>query len=251
MILRCLRWRTPRERLPWEMSNYRQLHMTLDTVNVAKIEVVCKHIQSLNPFCNVTKLSEGIKPNNVYEFCKDANVIIQQTDSIAVFILLKYWASKLRLPYVHGSRKHWLQSKELTVAFDDFRNQDSIFKLDDEELSKKYGVSKELLSEYFVCIEKEINNDELEKRMQQENALHRRRTILKMVTEQDIDGIANFTGGYKDTERIKKIIKKYPNNFDKLRVSPEQVMIMGAMVSSVVKDIIIGREINIPTLQIH
>ena len=232
----------------FEKSNYRQIYMTLDNIGKAKIDSAGDRIQSLNPFCSVTEFPGGIKPNNAYAFCNGADVIIQQTDSIAAFILLKYWASKLRLPHLHGSRKHWLQSRQLTVALEDYRDDTKVFEWDANEISDRYGVPVHLLKEYFVCIESETNNDDLEKQIQNENATHRKRTVQKMVDALEFNKLADFTGGNEDIEHIRSNIVRYPNKFDKLRVAPEQVMIIGAMVTSVVKDIVLERQISIPLL---
>jgi len=228
----------------YEINNYRQLYMTLDTVGVSKVEAASSRIQSLNPFCSVTKFPEGIRPSNARVFCEGSDVILHETDSIAALLLLKYWASKLRLPYLHGSRKHWIQSRMLTVAYDNFRDSSNTFKYDCEEISSKYGISETLLKDFFVCIEKERDDLELETQMQLENAYYKRQTILKMVDEQDIDSISNFTGGNKGIEHIEGVIKKYPDKFEKLRIAPEQAMLMGALVTGAVKDIITGREVK-------
>jgi len=228
-----------------EFSNYRQLYMTLNTVGVSKIEAAIDRIQLINPSCSVAKYPEGIRPSNAREFCENADAILQQTDSISALLVLKYWASKLRLPYLHGSRKHWLQSCSLTVAFKDYRDSSNAFEYDCKDISKRYGISENRLKEFFVCIESEKDNFELEKQMQHENAAFRRNTLQKFVDEQDIDAIANFTGG-KGNEHMKNVIDKYPNKFDKLRIAPEQAMLMGALVTGAVKDIVLGKEVNTP-----
>jgi len=229
----------------YEFSNYRQLYMTLNTIGVSKVEAAISRIQSINPCCSIAKFPEGIRPSNARQFCGGADVILQETDSISALLVLKYWASQLRLPYLHGSRKHWLQSRSLTVAFEDYRDSANTFEYDCEGISSRYGISEKLLQEFFICIETETDNLELEKQMQLENAAFRRKTLQKFVDEQDIDAIVNFTGG-KGIEHIKSVIDKYPGKFDKMRIAPEQAMLMGALVTGAVKDIVLGKEVKTP-----
>ncbi len=227
----------------FEISNYRQLYMTLDNIGLDKVEVARKRIKEINPNCTLKVYGEGINAKNAREFVEGSSVILQETDTLAASIILNYWGSKLKIPVIHGSRFYWLNSGDLSVKVYDYRMEDYTYNVPFDIYAEKWGVSIDLLKELYKCIETEQDSRAIEKELQIQNDRYRKRKILEFIKENDNEAIRIFSIG-KNQEHLLDVMKKYPNEFDKMRIAPEQTMIMGGLVNLAVKNILLKGKVS-------
>ncbi len=227
----------------FEISNYRQLYMSLDTIGLDKVEVAKRRIDTINPNCISKTYKEGINAKNAREFIEGSSVIVQETDTLAASIILNYWGSKLDIPVIHGSRINCLNSGELSVKVNDYRIKDNKFNMSFDFYSEKWGVSINLLEELYRCIETEQDTRDIAKEIQTQNDRYRRDKILEFVDKNNIKAIRDFSIG-KNREHLLDVIKRYPDQFYKMRISPEQAMIMGSFVNLAIKDILLKNKVS-------
>lgn len=229
----------------YELQNMRQLHMTSQTVGEAKVDVVSSRIRDITPDCSIQAFPNGINANNARELCHGSNLIVQEADTLAASCIAHYWGSKLRIPVVHGSRVSLERSGMMTVDIADYRICGTCFHLDTEHFSKAWGVSERLLEVFFQTIIEEKDSSELDTFIQNENILYRKARVSQLAHSGGDRELEHFMLG-KNRAHLKEIMKEYPDEFFKLRITPEQVMCMGAMVVYSVKNLIIERQFKVP-----
>jgi molybdopterin/thiamine biosynthesis adenylyltransferase len=90
---------------PYEENNLnRQLFATLETIGINKAVAGAERINKINPNCNVRVFEEGVTLANVYEFVKNVDVLLVQTDTESSKIIIHKVAKELKIPLVCGSR---------------------------------------------------------------------------------------------------------------------------------------------------
>ncbi|NLG11051.1 MAG: hypothetical protein GX562_05935 [Coriobacteriaceae bacterium] len=225
----------------FEAQNFRQLHMTTQTVGLDKTDVVSKRIREINPLCKIETYPSGTNAATAQQFFNGLTVVIQEADTLAAEVIANYWGDKLRVPIVHSSRTHWWRSRTMNVSIRDYRREDEHYVLDQDLLSKNWGVNKSTLQDLFESIERESDSQEIDRRLRAENNEYRRQKILDAVEHNDLQAIEGFTIG-KGIEHASAIIKRHPEKYHKMRVAPEQVMVMGGLAVFAAKSIILDRE---------
>lgn len=233
----------------YDITNYRQLYMDIETIGKDKVDVAYDRAKRINPYAKITKFSNGVNANNVFDFCKDADVICQESDLLSTSIMLNIVASELNIPVLHGSRDHWLNSHKLSVNINDYRKAEYKYSIDFQKIEEHWGVSRDLLKKLIKCIKNGYDSSEVEKLINDQNRDFRRKKVLELIECKDLR-LEQFTL-YKDIEYIKKISEDSPMMFDKKRISPEQAAIMGNMVVSIAKDIILDYPVKKLEISLH
>ncbi|HEY0222719.1 MAG TPA: ThiF family adenylyltransferase [Lactovum miscens] len=233
------------EKDKYELNNYRQLYMTTSTVGKSKGVVALQRALEINPYATINFYEGGLNSNNAHQIFKGVDLIIQEADTVVSSVIANYWGDKLRIPVIHGSREFWLNSHELTVDIKDYRRDDIHYKIDCKELEKSFGIPTKLSEQLILTIEGQENSEKIEKEVQDINREFRRKSILQKLDSADSGTLKKFTDN-KDLDYIRKVKDKYPLLFDKQRVAPEQVMIMGAMVAMVAKKVILNKNFKKP-----
>jgi len=101
------RWGVKRFRLldmdKYEISNInRQIFATNSTVGRYKAEVAAEKIKEINPYVNIERIyCEKLSADNVENFVKGVDVIVNAIDLASGHVLLHYYAKKFRIPLVH------------------------------------------------------------------------------------------------------------------------------------------------------
>lgn len=87
----------------YEISNMnRQIFATTETLGQYKTEVSAERIKKINPYAIVEKIyCEKLSKDNVLDFVRGADIIINAIDSASGHVLLHYNAKKFKIPLIH------------------------------------------------------------------------------------------------------------------------------------------------------
>jgi molybdopterin/thiamine biosynthesis adenylyltransferase len=97
---------------PYEEKNLnRQLFATHETIGVNKAVAAKDRIKLINPDCKVKVYENGIRLDNVEEFCSGADIILVQTDTESTKIILHRTAKKFGIPAICGSRSSLIEHR--------------------------------------------------------------------------------------------------------------------------------------------
>ena len=171
-------------------------------------------------------------------FFQNATVIVQEADTFVASIIAHYWGKKLKIPVVHATRKHWEDSHTFAVKVLDYRNADVEFIYKETDFEKYWGISSEQAKQVLYMVENEFDTTEIEAELDAVNREFRRNRILDLMLENNQDKISKFSRE-KSISYMYDIKEKYPMIYDKQRVAPEQVMLMGAMGCNAVKKLVL------------
>jgi tRNA threonylcarbamoyladenosine dehydratase len=76
------------------LSNTNRILMGVDNLGVLKVEMAARRIYEINPYAQVELFPEGISKENVGEFFKGVDVMIDELDNLAVKYLIRDYAKK-------------------------------------------------------------------------------------------------------------------------------------------------------------
>ncbi len=82
------------------LSNTNRILSGVDNLGVLKVEMAARFIYEINPFAEVELHSEGLNKDNIEDFCKDLDVVIDELDNLAVKYLIREMAKKYKIPVV-------------------------------------------------------------------------------------------------------------------------------------------------------
>ena len=102
-------------------------------------------------------------------------------------------------------------------------------------MSRKWGVDKKLLEGYLARLKNHQDDAVLRKEIEKQNKKFRRESLLKLIKDGNTSDVSR-----KPRRYLLAVAKKYPNNFNKMAVTPEGCFAMAAMAVAVIKNIILG-----------
>jgi molybdopterin/thiamine biosynthesis adenylyltransferase len=220
----------------YESHNYRQLYCMHTTVGASKADVATKHSLEVNPYCQIELFKEGVTHENYLEFCQGLDILCAQADNTSTQLLLEYAASVCRIPVVNGGRAGFPDRHTLAIYVRDYRRDDVKFEI--EYSMERRGIQKQLREALKAQIASGRVDPELLKEIDQQNSEFRQETFRRAVLDTP-EAISD-----KDREYLLQVISNNPDKFHKMAVTPQGVMIVGAMAAQHVLDIILGREVN-------
>lgn len=80
------------------LSNTNRILMGVDNLGVLKVEMTARRIYEINPYAHVELFPEGLHPENIDEFFKGVDVMIDELDNIAVKYLIREKAKEYKVP---------------------------------------------------------------------------------------------------------------------------------------------------------
>lgn len=222
----------------YEINNYRQLYMTTETIGIEKAEVAKSRALQINPYVDV-QIHDKLSGNNARVFFQNATVIVQEADTLVASMIAHYWGKMFNIPVVHAARKHWENSHIFSVKITDYRNRKTNYIYEDLDFEKYWGISNEQAKQVLYMIKNELNTTEIEREIDSLNREFRRNRISKLIQKGDEEKISKFSRN-KSILYMDDMMNQYPMIYDKQRVAPEQVMLMGAMGCNAVKKLVLG-----------
>lgn len=87
-----------------ENNMNRQIFATKDTIGKNKAVVAKERILSINKNANVIVFDKGVTVDNVYDFCKNSDIILAINDTESIKVLLHKVAKEMQIPVIMGSR---------------------------------------------------------------------------------------------------------------------------------------------------
>ena len=134
--------------------------------------------------------------------------------------------------------KEMMREQQLE-SFSEFLRQNLLKKESKEtDFEKYWGISSEQAKQVLYMVENEFDTTEIEAELDAVNREFRRNRILDLMLENNQDKISKFSRE-KSISYMYDIKEKYPMIYDKQRVAPEQVMLMGAMGCNAVKKLVL------------
>ncbi len=82
------------------LSNTNRIRAGMQNLGLAKVEVTARQIYEVNPYAKVDIFSEGLNPENIEDFFKGLDIVIDELDNIAVKFLIREQAKRHRLAVV-------------------------------------------------------------------------------------------------------------------------------------------------------
>lgn len=229
---------------PYEPTNARQPFMTQKNIGQPKARVAKERVLAINPHAKVKLYETGITPNNYLDFCTKVDVICAQTDEITSQLLLYMGAARLKTTLLHAGRSKWPNRHLVSVSTYDYRKKDGEFSLRKLGINpSEWGVDNITLLKKFVSrVDQRKNCSKLIEKIQTQNKKFRQRSFLKVLKngkKSDLDGISD-----KSKEYLLQIAKRFPNKFYEMAITPELCSVSAALVTTAVKNIILGRPLK-------
>ncbi len=83
-----------------DLSNLNRIRTGVNNLSIAKTVVVAREIYEIDPFLKITLFNEGLTNDNMSDFLKDLDVLIDECDSLDLKINMRIEAKKLKIPVV-------------------------------------------------------------------------------------------------------------------------------------------------------
>ncbi|MDO8592509.1 MAG: ThiF family adenylyltransferase [bacterium] len=82
------------------LSNTNRIRSGIDSLGDSKVEMTARQIYSINPYARVELFSNGLSEENIGEFFKKLDVVIDEIDDIPMKLRLREYAKKFQIPLV-------------------------------------------------------------------------------------------------------------------------------------------------------
>ncbi len=82
------------------LSNINRVRAGVQNLGVPKVEVTARQIYEINPYSIVEIFDQGLNAENIREFFKDLDIVVDELDNIAIKYLIREQAKKHKLPLV-------------------------------------------------------------------------------------------------------------------------------------------------------
>jgi molybdopterin/thiamine biosynthesis adenylyltransferase len=82
------------------LSNTNRILSGVDNLGVLKVDMAARMVYQINPYTEIETFPEGIRKENIDEFLKGVDVMIDELDNLAVKFLIRERCSKLGIPIV-------------------------------------------------------------------------------------------------------------------------------------------------------
>ncbi len=86
-----------------ETNLQRQVLYSTSDINKPKVEIACKKLLKLNPYCSIQPYKERLDENNASEIAKGYDLVVDCTDNFTSRYLLDDVCEKIEKPLVYGS----------------------------------------------------------------------------------------------------------------------------------------------------
>tara|TARA_B100000508_G_scaffold60333_1_gene47118 strand:- start:160736 stop:161899 length:1164 start_codon:yes stop_codon:yes gene_type:complete len=86
-----------------ELSNLNRIRVGVDSLAVPKVEATAREIYLINPYAIVEVFPNGITEENIKDFFKGLDVVVDEIDELSKKHLLRQYAQKNRIPLVSGA----------------------------------------------------------------------------------------------------------------------------------------------------
>lgn len=80
------------------LSNTNRILMGVDNLGVLKVEMAARRMYEINPYMNIELYKDGIHPENIDEFFKGVDIMIDELDNIAIKYLIREKAKEYKIP---------------------------------------------------------------------------------------------------------------------------------------------------------
>ena len=85
------------------LSNTNRILMGIDNLGILKTEMAARRIYEINPYAHVELFNDGLHPDNIDEFFKGVDIMIDELDNIAVKYLIREKAKQYKIPVLMGT----------------------------------------------------------------------------------------------------------------------------------------------------
>ena len=85
------------------LSNTNRVRAGIQNLGLLKTEITARQIYEINQYAKVEIFSDGVTEKNIDKFLKDIDVLVDEMDSLAIKLLLRSKAKKMKLPIVMGA----------------------------------------------------------------------------------------------------------------------------------------------------
>jgi hypothetical protein len=80
------------------LSNTNRILMGVDNLGVLKVEMAARRMYEINPYMNIELYKDGIHPENIDDFFKGVDIMIDELDNIAIKYLIREKAKEYKIP---------------------------------------------------------------------------------------------------------------------------------------------------------
>ena len=85
------------------LSNTNRVRAGVQNLGLLKTEITARQIYEINPYAKIEIFSQGVTEKNINKFLKNLDVLVDEMDSLAMKMLLRSKAKKLKIPIVMGA----------------------------------------------------------------------------------------------------------------------------------------------------
>ena len=82
------------------LSNTNRVLSGIENLGKLKVEMAAQFMYQINPYMEIELYSEGLTKDNIENFCKDLDVVIDELDNLSVKYLIREQAKKYKIPVV-------------------------------------------------------------------------------------------------------------------------------------------------------
>lgn len=124
------------------LSNTNRVRAGIANLGIPKTIITARQLYEINPYAHIELFSEGITKENVARFTKGLSVLVDETDTMTVKLLLRMQAKKMKLPVVMGADN--ADSAVIDIERYDKKNTPAFFhnRLGNISYEKLSGLSK-------------------------------------------------------------------------------------------------------------
>jgi len=118
----------------FETSNSNRMLFGTSCVDRSKVELCAERIKSIDPDIIVEKFSNGLSADNVSDFVKDCDIIIEECDDFAIKVMLRREAKKFRRPLLMATSQNGM----IDVERYDTEVETQPFHMDDQSILDEF-----------------------------------------------------------------------------------------------------------------
>lgn len=144
----------------FETSNSNRMLFGTSCVDRSKVELCAERIKSVDPDIIVEKFSHGLSADNVSDFVKDCDIIIEECDDFAIKVMLRREAKKFRRPLLMATSQNGM----IDVERYDTEVETQPFHMDDQSILDEFLSPTLSAKEKQKMLSKIFNNRSLSAR---------------------------------------------------------------------------------------
>ncbi len=85
------------------LSNTNRILTGVDNLGIYKVDMAARTIYQINPYAQIETFSEGLIDENLDDFCKDLDVVIDELDSFPIKYKIREMCAKYGIPLVQAA----------------------------------------------------------------------------------------------------------------------------------------------------